>query len=269
MVVCKYYQAGRCRYGNNCKYEHIDPPGGAPGANDPFSTPARGGGRHPGGAKTADEQPQWPLSAIGQRDNAELGNELEGDLSPEEVRVMAYSMAPRGMSADVTRQEAQLVAAHRAKVDALLRGGMQTNARAAGTNGFEVKDPFAQKPAGPPQLNAGFNGAPNNSGFAAPPSNPGFGGFGGANMNDSAQQQQGNAFGLPSQQIPPQSQPPFGGGQPPNNSFAQNHNSGPAQQSVPIPNAAPVATAAHDPQFTATQFGFANVPEAAPPPKYY
>lgn len=25
MVACKYYLAGRCQYGNNCKYDHVEP----------------------------------------------------------------------------------------------------------------------------------------------------------------------------------------------------------------------------------------------------
>lgn len=262
MVVCRYYQQGRCRYGNNCKYEHIDPPGGGGGnTNDPFSTPTRGQGQHRrGGGKPTEEQPQWPLSAIGMKDNAEQGNELTGDFSPEELRVLAYSMAPRGMSAEVTQRESQLVAEHRAKVDALSRGGIQTHSPAGGSNGLEAKDPFAQRPGVAQSNNTGFGGAPQqNSGFGGvPQTNSGFGGFGMGSGNSGGAQQH-NAF----VQAPQQLQHPTLNAPPPQG------NPGYGQPPAQIQSAAPAPNAAQDPQFSAAQFGFAKVPEAAPPPKYY
>lgn len=201
-----------------------------------------------------DEQPQWPLSVIGTKENAEKGNELTGEWSPEELRVLAYSIAPRGMSAEVTQREGQLIAEHRAKVDALSRGGVQTQPGGGASNGFQMKDPFAQGPGGAPNNAGGFGAAPQN--------NAGFGGGFGAGNNGGAPQQQQNAFGQPQQQM---QQPPIN--PPAGNAFGQTPGFA-LQPPLPIRNAAPAPTPGQESQFSAAQFGFAKVPEAAPPPKY-
>ncbi|KAI0565631.1 nucleoporin-like protein [Gracilaria domingensis] len=247
MVICKYYQAGRCRYGDNCKFEHVDPPGGGGfhASNDPFATPSSKPNRST--KQHHDLQPQWPLSVIGSSDNLAKGNELSGDVSPEELRALAYSMAARGVSPQVSQREGEMVASHRAKVDALSRGGMQTHAP-LGSNTIQMRDPFAE--------NGGFSG--------------GFGGHGNsAEMAMEREQSMGNPFGA---------QPtgnPFGQGA----SFGQQPHTSPFQQQPTgqsiQPSASQVSsspqnlTPAQEQQFSAAQFGFASVPETAPPPRFY
>lgn len=255
MVICRYYQTpGGCRYGKNCKYEHIDPPGGgnltstAPHSHDPFSSLTKPQSRH-NGYKHSDDTLQWPLSVIALKENVDQGNILNGDWSPEELRVHAYQMAPRGMSAEVTQRESQLVAEHQAKLEALSRGGTQA-LEPMSSNAFRMKDPFAQEPNASPQQNHTFgafgavNGGVPSQSFVQQPSQ-----MAQQQMSDSpssflASPQQGaNMFATdPSFGLPPQ---------------------------APVQNPAPVSDSGHDAQFSAAQFGFAKVPEAAPPPKFY
>lgn len=255
MVICRYYQTpGGCRYGKNCKYEHIDPPGGgnvsstAPPSHDPFSSPTKPQGRH-NGHKPSDDTLQWPLSVIALKESVDQGNVLDGDWSPEELRVQAYQMAPRGMSTEVTQRESQLLAEHQAKLDALSRGGMHA-ADPISSSAFRMKDPFAQDANAPSQPHQTFGafGAVN----------------GGAPPQPFVQQ--------PAQMAPQQmldSHSPFmAPAQQGANMFAQNPSFG-QPPLAPVQNPAPVSDSAHDAQFSATQFGFAKVPEAAPPPKFY
>lgn len=264
MVACKFYAQGRCKFGDNCKFDHIDGPtppnrqrnGQNNNNNDPFSAPSHGGNNSYRPKKGGKEQaPKWPLSAIGIRDNGQDGNELTGDCSPEELRALAYSMAPRGMSHEVQQREGQMVSEHQAKVDALSRGGMQMT---AGGNGNSAqKDPFAQGGSGSGSGFGGGFGSPNQqsqpSGFAQQPSNP----FG------NTPQQPANPFGQ-GQSTPTQ---PSGFGRPPQQQQQQQQ----PQQQQPQQNnppSQPVTPAAQE-QFSAAAFGFAKVPETAPPPQYY
>lgn len=164
---------------------------------------------------------------------------------------MAYASAPRGMSAEITQRESQFVAEHRAKVDALSRGGMQTHA--PNNNRTQPGDPFSK--AMPNGNNSNF------ASFAQP--QPVANGMAQEPMNsDFGQPMQQNAAPFGQQQQQPVSQPanPFAG----NNSFGQA-----ASATMTQDPSSPPLTAAQEQQFSASQFGFARVPETAPPPRFY
>eukprot|EP00177_Eucheuma_denticulatum_P005279 GFKZ01009605.1.p1 GENE.GFKZ01009605.1~~GFKZ01009605.1.p1 ORF type:complete len:267 (+),score=40.08 GFKZ01009605.1:258-1058(+) len=266
MVICRYYGTpGGCRYGNNCKYDHVDPPSGRGPSNNSHqfsssSAPPKGASRYT--KARILEEIQWPLSAVANKDAPEKGNVIEGDISPEELRLQAYQMASRGMSAEVQQREAQIVAEHHAKIDGLSRGGMEATPSSTANNAFQVKDPFAQSGSTPAQQNQAM---------------PFGGGFDGSNgMQTSPFSQQPASFLQPQQSFPQPPQPmaqnpsPFSAPNPqqasmfpPSQPFQQPQ----VQQAVPNPT--PVSNPSDNAQFSAAQFGFAKIPEAAPPPRYY
>lgn len=142
---CRYWAEGRCRFGDRCHYPHGDRPGGNQGDNRAGNGGGGGGGRGAyrsggRGGKYAgrnqntfqDVPPQWPLTAIGNENSLE-GNLLSDEISPEELRVHAYSSAPRGQSQEVIRREAQLVREHQ---------GKSSRVRGESTP-IEAGDPFA------------------------------------------------------------------------------------------------------------------------------
>lgn len=292
MVVCKYYQSGRCKFGDQCRYEHIDAPrsGGAGGgmgeietgqgsrgplagrlgtpARDPFSSHPNGGRGNDSRIRNNDnndsrsrqgdtEQPLWPLSAVGFENEPTKGNALSGEMSPEEMRCRAYMAAPRGMSPEVIQAEMQMAAVHKAKVNCVSNGGKQMPP----TSG----DPFSS--GAPPQQNSIF-------GSAAQAQVPNAGAFGqyqpqmvGAQPPTVAPSPFGAAapvaggaspFGAPTGS----GSVPFTGSA---NAFGQPQH--PAQIAE-AGNAVPLSAAAEQ-QFSASQFGFAQVPETAPPPRFY
>lgn len=261
MVVCRYYGTPKgCKYGNNCKFEHIDPPNGAnnKGLPDPFNSKPQQ--RHENHSRNVNHDSlRWPLSCIANTADVTRGNVLNGDVSPEELRLQAYEMAPRGASAEVHQREGQLVSEHRAKMDALSRGGTQMSQRNA--NSFrnqapvQAKDPFASNGG---QQNQGFGG-----GFGAQQNNPAY--PNGVQIQNPFQQQQQNM----GSQVPMNVNPTgFSAPNPQQNLFGQSQPQG-HQEHMSMESPAPVANASHDAQFSAQQFGFAKVPEAAPPPRYF
>ena len=115
MVLCRFWQQGNCRYGDNCRFEH---PGKSNGSQNPFS-PLNGGGNSGGGgvAKTLEEKlskynlsldamekdltterPTWILSAYGPGKNApeQLFGGFPREQSPEEVRLGFYAAKASG-----------------------------------------------------------------------------------------------------------------------------------------------------------------------------
>lgn len=278
MTICKYYQQGRCKFGDKCKFEHVDPPNGNRGRrSDPFAAPNKTDNYRNSYQNSASDpsqnRTQWPLSVIGLDTDMQKGNALVGDMSPEELRVEAYRMAPRGMANEVTQRESQLVAEHKAKEDAFYRVGKQ-NRGAANLNLPQAKDPFAAGASQPQGSSFGSN-------FGAQPHTPSasqmpFGGQSSRPSHPFGSSQQGqNTFGATTQFVAQPQPSSFGPPQHQSASFAQ-----PSEQtgvfSQPPPQAAPHVSAVAQPlssaeeqQFSASQFGFSKVPESAPPPQFY
>lgn len=120
MTICKFYQSGNCKFGDQCKFEHIDANGhGGASGPDPFAPAPRSSRRPPGRgggnthARPTRDTPQWPLTSVGAHPLSS-GNTVTGDMSQEELRVRAYAAAPqqRGCTEEVVRSEQAIVAEH-------------------------------------------------------------------------------------------------------------------------------------------------------------
>lgn len=249
MPICKYYQEGRCRFGNDCKFEHVGrtvsssrPP------SDPFARPGKSGN-----SNKVDNRPLWPLSSLALTGNSQGGNAVDADISPEELRAIAYTHAPRGQSAEVLQKESVLVAEHRVKLDEISPHGVgQPNALNAGQ--MPANDPFS------------FN--TNQFNASAVPTS------GMELANDS----------FSTQHAPLSQTHQFGVGSTISDSFGIGaaqaaHGGGIVTQSQPSsmplnqPNFQPVvengSAQAKNEQFMASHFTFENVPETAPLPQFY
>lgn len=55
----------------------------------------------------------WLLSCVAREDAHTSGNRIEEDMSPEEMRVMAYKIDPRGQGRMVTEKESEILAAYK------------------------------------------------------------------------------------------------------------------------------------------------------------
>lgn len=184
------------------------------------------------------------------------------EFSPEEMRVEAYRAAPRGRSDQITAREAALLTEHRQR-EAAAR-------TASGTSASFVGHPFDSAADVPQEIEMKEDSSSSSHAPLDPFAGDPF--TGGAFAQQQSQQQQQGAFGAfaPTQQR--QQQP---------NAFAQSHNAFAQQQQpqnhsgVPLampsqsaPSVEPRLTAHETTQFSAASFGFENVPETAPPPRF-
>lgn len=249
MTVCRFYQKGHCRYGKDCKFEHVGPTT----SSKPTTTKPN---------DKADTRPIWPLSAVALADNHQSGNAFGGDISPEELRLIAYSTAPRGQGTTVSNNERELVANHRLKIDGPshpLQNGHQPI----------PNDPFKQSTFTNDNTNTAVmdfsnNSLPNNPSstnqFNVPPVNN-------FNFGPSTHPSQNDAF-------QPATAPPQNNAFQPLTAPSQNNafqpSSLPSQNNAFQPsNAAQPPNPNNDQLFTSNQFTFGSVPETAPVPQYY
>lgn len=281
MVECRYWKQGRCKFGDQCRFEHTGPAGGGGGGGNGNRRSAPFSSNHNRGHRNYDDsanesRPTWPLSVIG-LPNLSQGNLFDDDISPEELRVNAYMQAPpRGKSDSVTASERNLVEEYKAK-EARARGpntntGMSNMQRQP--QAIATQDPFASNGGG----GGGYNENNGMNDMRQEPSDP----FASANQHGQYQQQQapfgnGASFGTPSYGAPtptpapislPSIQTPFVNTTP--------------QQPATTPFAAPMATPTLTPklpeaahlsqkdvtQFNAQSFGFDPVPETPPPARF-
>lgn len=250
MPVCKYYQEGRCRFGNDCKFEHVGrtvsssrPP------SDPFARPMKSGN-----SSKIDNRPLWPLSSLALTGNSLSGNAVDADISPEELRAMAYTHALKGQGAEVIQKESALVTEHRAKLDevshhvagqpnSLSGGQIPTNDPFSSFNSIQPNFPQAASSSGMELATDSFT----TQHLLTPQSHP----FGVAStISDTFAG--GESQSTYRNAIITQSQP----------SPIATHHSNNIQ-----PNADNVQ--AKNEQFMASHFTFENVPETAPLPQFY
>ncbi|PSK53899.1 hypothetical protein B9Z65_7705 [Elsinoe australis] len=122
--VCEFFKQGRCRYGNDCKFEHP----GAQSDNRFSALSNQGGGRGrandgrdaqslPYGLNKdiivtdlKNERPIWPLSAYGPGKDAprQLFGGFPIEQSPEEMRVLYYLAQANGQPQPAIQGEQQL-----------------------------------------------------------------------------------------------------------------------------------------------------------------
>lgn len=219
---------------------------------DPFSSPGAGGARRGGrgGSRRPGQQrdkPRWPFTSVGAHP-VTTGNVVSGDMSQEELRVLAYQQAPqqRGCSQEVIQREASLVAEFQQK-----NNSAPSQAQNAGSTAGVTGDPFAgglQRAPQPQSQEPIFGGV---SAPAAPGATNGFMG-GGANGfaaggGSGFAMAGGSGFQNPPAAFPPQQPAMAAPGM-----AAPGMNTTPAASVVPA-TGAPV-------------FAFQKVPETAPAP---
>ncbi|KAF7504436.1 hypothetical protein GJ744_002240 [Endocarpon pusillum] len=128
MVVCRYYQQGNCRFGDNCKYEH---PGSQNSRNtgfasqnrfSAFQSPVSGGGKDvkkdvPWQHITVEVEndltpgkgrPGWILSTYGPAKNAPASLFDGNELSFEELRLRFYELKADGNEMQATNEASSL-----------------------------------------------------------------------------------------------------------------------------------------------------------------
>ncbi|CEG63816.1 hypothetical protein RMATCC62417_00899 [Rhizopus microsporus] len=98
MAICKFYQSGTCRNGNNCNFQHVKQGNTLNSAAPKYNeTSLRG--------NLTDERPQWKLSVYGPA--KEEPNMIVGtDRSPEEDRCLYY------LCRSTTGNESQYLTSH-------------------------------------------------------------------------------------------------------------------------------------------------------------
>ncbi|KAI5361426.1 Putative Zinc finger, CCCH-type [Septoria linicola] len=235
MVICKFFQEGRCRYGDSCRNEHprstfqqpqtnrFTPLSNQAGSNG-FGARGRSGNvdENPYHLATEDirndltysrdkkegERPLYPFGAYGPGKNAPK-QLIEGDLeiSPEELRVQAYLADATGSIQQFQAQYAQIEALMSAKIQQIMNNTEDAKRYAADTSPPNRNDSVIKPAAGTwkggqtQTISTGGFGSTSQaaSGFGAA-SRPGFGGssqpaFGAPSAPGAAA---GNAFGAAS-----------------------------------------------------------------------
>ncbi|KAK0744586.1 hypothetical protein B0T21DRAFT_358041 [Apiosordaria backusii] len=227
MVVCRYFQQGNCRFGNNCKFEH--PRDGGSGQQSPFGGGNRfsalsGGQQNAfGGSKPSDqpeyaglneetirkdlanELPQWIFSCYGPGKDApdNLFGGYPREQQPEEIRLHFMKGQAAGEADAALNEIMQLHTVARQQIDHTLsnipaaiqhvRDGINRH-----PNRHDICKQGTPPSSGPvfgqPAANPFQNSAqPASNPFGAPAQPPAAGGFG----QPAALGQKPNPFGAP------------------------------------------------------------------------
>lgn len=263
MPVCKYYLQGNCKFGDQCRYDHVDPKGNNNnnmGMSDPFSPHSnnrRSGGGNQRKKTNVRDTPQWPLTCVGAHPLSS-GNTITGDMSPEELRVLAYASAPpMGISAENVQREANLVAEYQQQNNSSSGGG-----RGGGNQGGGMQHRQEQQPVGPRDPFAGQTQQQSSSQLG----------------NSQQSHQQTPIFGQPqtNPSQPQTQQPIFGHTQQQQAGFGFNQASQSTSLQTSQPEPSPIfQPAAAQPMPVAQetqaqpQFAYQQVPETAPPANFH
>lgn len=136
MTICYFFSKGQCKFGANCRYEHVLPTNSnadarnmsnftnnAPSTNSNFNYFQHQTDNNAQHRSTPCPLPRrwhgariWPFSAVASANDCRAGNDVDDDFSQEELRAQAYLNRKNGTADNVVNDEFSLLMKHQAVV---------------------------------------------------------------------------------------------------------------------------------------------------------